>query len=95
MLGRRRKPIQVGRLALRVEGAAWNAYYAMPDTMEGALWLGSIAMATVADNPERKEAFMDLMKGIVGEFLNDFYQQPVTWPDPPQRAPERERSGSS
>jgi hypothetical protein len=49
----------------------------------------------VVDNPERKEAFMDLMKGIVGEFLNDFYGAPVAWPNPPQPAPERERSGSA
>jgi hypothetical protein len=95
MLGRRKKPTQVGRLALRVEGKVWNAYYAMPSTMEGAVWLGSIAMATVADNPERKEAFMDLMRGIVSEFLNDFYQQSVIWPDPPRPAPEHERSGSA
>ena len=38
---------QVGRLAMRVEGDFWRAYYAMPGTMEGALLLGSIAMGAV------------------------------------------------
>jgi hypothetical protein len=27
---------KIGRLALRVEGTMWCAYYAMPDTMDGA-----------------------------------------------------------
>ena len=34
----------IGRLAMRVEGELWSAYYAMPNTMEGAVFLGSIAM---------------------------------------------------
>lgn len=35
---------QIGRLALRREGKWWAAYYAMPDTMNGALPLGRIRM---------------------------------------------------
>jgi hypothetical protein len=84
----KRKVVNSGRLALRVEGNIWNAYYAMPDTMEGALWLGSIAMGAVTDNPGRKADFMRLMRGIVTEFLQDMSSVSVTWP-------EHERSGSA
>ena len=56
----------IGRLALRGEGPDWNAYYAMPHTMEGALRLGSIAMAFVVDSDEIKQAFMTLMRAAVG-----------------------------
>ncbi len=51
--------IHAGRLAMRVEGNNWVAYYAMPYTMEGAVWLGSIAMGAV-QAPERKQAFYSL-----------------------------------
>ena len=53
---------EIGRLALRHEGNFWNAYYALPGTMEGALFLGSIAMAFVVENTERKELFMAMMR---------------------------------
>ncbi len=29
--------MKIGRLAMRHEGNFWNAYYAMPDTMDGAI----------------------------------------------------------
>ncbi len=32
---------QVGRIAFRQEGNLWNAYYALPDTMEDAIHLRS------------------------------------------------------
>lgn len=77
---------QVGRLAMRVEGDNWVAYYAMPDTMDGAIWLGSVKMGIVRD-PDRKRAFMDLMKSAVGDFLGGV----EVWTE--TRAPEAERSG--
>jgi hypothetical protein len=83
----------VGRLALRVEGENWNAYYAMPETMEGAVPLGSIRIGAVRDNPERKQAFMDLMQGIVAEFLEQNFGPVASWKI--ETAPERERSGSA
>ena len=87
--------VKLGRLAMRVEGDKWNAYYAMSDTMEGAVLLGSIAIGAVVDRPERKQAFMDLMKDIVSEFLGDAAGGgPVLW-DQSTIAPERERSGSA
>ena len=40
---------QMGRLAMRVEGDLWVAYYALPSTMKDAVFLGSIQMAFVQD----------------------------------------------
>jgi hypothetical protein len=83
---------QVGRLAFRVEGNTWVAYYALPDTMDGALVLGSIKMALVEDKI-RKRIFMDLMKNAVGDFLEGKFGPIESWNEQP--APESERSGSA
>lgn len=70
-------PSEVGRLAFRVEGTMWNAYWAMPGTMKGALWLGSIALAGIDKNPTRKQAFVDLMQNMVTEILEEVTGQKV------------------
>lgn len=81
---------------MRREGHIWIAYYALPDTMEGAILLGSIAMRFVENNEERKEAFMGMMRDAVTELLKERTgAEDVTWPDGPQPAPEHERSGSA
>lgn len=85
---------QVGRLALRHEGDFWNAYYAVVGTMEGAILLGSIRMAAVANSASRKRAFMDLMRGIVTEIIEQTTGLRPTWGGP-DRAPEHERAGSA
>jgi hypothetical protein len=84
---------QIGRLAMRHEGSFWNAYYAMPGTMEGAILLGSIAMSFVIGHPDRKDAFMNLMKKAVADIIEDVTGERPTWPDAPQLAPESERAG--
>jgi hypothetical protein len=84
---------QIGRLAMRVEGENWNAYYASRDTMEGAIPLGSIRMGAVRDNAKRKQAFMALMQDIVADFLKEHFGQAPAWTT--QTAPEHERSGSA
>ncbi len=84
---------KIGRLAMRVEGDKWNAYYALSDTMDGALWLGSIAMSIVQDL-ERKQAFMDLMKSFIDDIFADQIGERPEWPEP-ERAPGHERSGSA
>lgn len=89
-----KQPVQVGRLALRHEGTFWNAYYAMPNTMTGALLLGSIAMRFVEDK-ERKNVFMMLMQEAVADIIEEATGTRPTWPDGPQSAPEHERSGHS
>lgn len=82
---------KMGRLAFREEGNNWNAYYAMPDTMEGAIYLGSIKMRFV-QNKRRKKAFMELMKACFADVMEDALGQRPTWPEGEQRAPEHERT---
>jgi hypothetical protein len=89
------KSVKVGRLALRHEGGFWNAYYALPYSMNEAAPLGSIAMAFVADKEDRKQAFMDLMRECVADIIEQETGTRPTWPDGPQAAPEHERSGHS
>lgn len=83
---------QMGRLAFRVEGEMWNAYYATPDNMEGAIWLGSIAMRFVQDE-NRKKRFMALMREAVGDILEEVTGCRPYWPEEEGHpAPEHERS---
>lgn len=82
----------IGRLALRVEGDNWVAYYAQEHTMKDALLLGSIKMALVVDHPTRKAAFMEIMKDAVGDMIRAATGEKPGW-NAPQRAPENERSG--
>ncbi len=42
------------RLALRQEGAFWNAYLAQADTMVGAKLIGSIVLGAVKKTRKRK-----------------------------------------
>jgi hypothetical protein len=84
--------VQIGRLALRHEGESWNAYYALNDTMEGAIPLGSIRMAAVTNNPPRKQAFMELMRDIVSEIVQNKTGVTPEWKEPVP-GPDNERSG--
>jgi hypothetical protein len=80
---------QAGRLAFRIEGDTWVAYYALPDTMAGAIFMGSIKMLFVQDQ-DRKRAFMDLMKSALGDFIEGEVE---SWTE--QLAPEAERAGNA
>jgi hypothetical protein len=83
------------RLAMRVEGDWWVAYAAPMTTMDGAVRVGSIGMGAVKGgkgSARRKQAFMDLMKDVLTEFLTDAGAAPTHWDDP-VTAPERERAG--
>lgn len=85
---------QVGRLTMRVEGDLWVARYAMPDTMDGAVFLGSIEMALVLRDRSIKERFMGLMRDAVSMILRDATGGIPEWPEPDGvPAPEHERSG--
>lgn len=82
----------IGRLAMRVEGDHWNAYYALPDSMEGAVWLGSIAMRFVQDQT-RKQLFMALMRAAVSDLIEEATGERPIWPEPEgHTAPEHEKS---
>ena len=82
---------KVGRIALRQEGNFWNAYYADPDTMDGAHLLASVAMAGV-QNPVHKALFMELCRGIVSDLLAEATGVKPEWNEP-ETAPEHERAG--
>lgn len=83
---------QIGRLALREEGESWVAYYALPNTMDGAVFLGSIRMGAVTTSPARKAAFMDLMRELVADIIEQETGIRPVWGGA-HRAPEHERSG--
>ena len=83
----------LGRLAFRVEGDKWVCYFARANTMEGAIWMGSIAMGIVLDEG-RKGAFITLMREALGDFIEEKIGKAVDfWETSP--APESERSGSA
>ena len=81
-----------GRIALREEGEFWNAYYALPDTMEDAILIGSIRLAIVAKRPELGRQFTGLMRSVLDAFFEDILGKKAEWPNPEGvEAPERER----
>lgn len=80
---------RIGRLAMREQGDRWVAYYALDNTMDGAIELGSIAMAFV-DRPDRKQQFMDLMRECVGDVIQRQTGTRPNWGGP-ESAPEHER----
>ena len=84
--------VQVGRLAMRVEGDNWCAYYALPDSIVDSIFLGSIRMGAVANNSDRQHAFMLMMRDIVSDIIEESTGHRPTWGGP-QTAPEHERSG--
>lgn len=85
---------QIGRLAMRVEGKFWNAYYALTDTMDDAILLGSIGMVAVTGNPDRKDAFVTMMRDVVSDILEEKIGVRPDWGQP-HAAPEHERAGSA
>lgn len=85
---------RIGRLAMRQEGGMWNAYYALQETMEGAIHLGSIRMGAIVKSRERKQAFMDMMRDIVADIIEEETGIRPTWGGP-EDAPEHERAGNA
>lgn len=81
---------EMGRLAFREEGVYWHAYYALPNTMEGALPLATIHMRFV-NNKKRRREFMELMKHCVSEIIRERTGQNPHWPTE-RPAPEHERT---
>lgn len=83
---------RIGRLAMRHEGEFWNAYYALPQSMDRAVLIGSIHMKFV-EKEGRKQAFMDLMRECAADIIEAAIGQRPIWPRGPEPAPEHERSG--
>lgn len=84
--------VQIGRLAMRQEGGNWTAYYALMGTMDDAIFLGSIKMGAIMNNKERKAAFMDMMRDIVADIIEDKTGARPDWGGE-TAAPEHERAG--
>jgi hypothetical protein len=78
-----------GRVAFRVDGNLWVAYWAMPDTMDGAVFLASIPAA--AAQGDMKHRFMNMAKDIAAHALKDIIGADVAWTD--ALAPEHEKAG--
>lgn len=81
----------MGRLTFREEGENWNCYYALADTMKGALYFSSIKMAFVRKSPKVKQMFMDTMRECFDVMMEDIIGQRATWREP-VAAPEDERT---
>lgn len=89
------KPMQqIGRLAMREEGDNWNAYYALPDTMDEAIFLGSIRMGAIVSNADRKNAFMAMMRDVVADIIQEKTGVRPIW-NSARPAPEHEKAGHS
>jgi len=83
---------KLGRIAFREEGDRWNAYYALPHSMKGAIPLGSIRINIVRTHPDLKEAFIQLMREVLNHYLQEMLGREPEW-GTPEPAPEAERSG--
>jgi hypothetical protein len=83
----------IGRLAMRREGTLWVAYYAAPDSMDKAIFLGSIRLRFVEDKA-RKDAFMAMMQDAVADLIEEQSGSRPDWAGA-HPAPERERGGSA
>jgi hypothetical protein len=88
-----KKPKEVCRLAMRREGNMWIAYVAALNTMDGAVVIGSIAMAAVIDNPKRKAAFQRMMTDAVAEMIHAQTGQNPNMIE--NEAPPNERAGNA
>ncbi|TQV85229.1 hypothetical protein FKG94_03295 [Exilibacterium tricleocarpae] len=86
--------MQVGRLAMRQEGGNWNAYYALPGTMDNAHLLGSVKMALIIGRPDRKNSFIDLMRDCVADLIEDTTSTRPDWGEP-ATAPAHEQAGNA
>jgi hypothetical protein len=72
---------RIGRLALRVEGDEWRGYYALPDSMKDAIFLGCIKMRFV-ENQTHKKMFMDLMREAVADLIEEAAGERPSWEEP-------------
>lgn len=85
----------IGRLAFRVEGHWWTAYWAPELTnMNGAVKLSTIRL-TIARNEEVKEAFMSMSRLAFSTMVKEITGQDIITFNAPEVAPESERSGSA
>lgn len=81
------------RLAMRVEGEWWVAYFAEIGTMDRALEVGRIRV-NLAEVPAIKALAMAFFQNTMTEIIKAVSGGiEIAWPNPPERAPEHERAG--
>ncbi|MEY2688425.1 MAG: hypothetical protein RL375_2623 [Pseudomonadota bacterium] len=80
------------RLAIRMEGRSINAYYAKPDTMDGAVLIGSINSRLCSVDPAVFLGFRDTMTLAMVALAKDALGVTVTGFEV-QDAPEGEKAG--
>jgi hypothetical protein len=73
---------KIGRLALRVEGDMWCAYFAQDGTMNGAILVGSIKIGAVEASEVRKQDFISLMQGCISDAIQHGVGSRPTWDAP-------------
>jgi hypothetical protein len=84
--------LQVGRLAFRREGERVHAYWARTETMDGAVWIGSILVSVCDAEPAVWDGFKNLMRdAFSGVVFQDMGIRPAWGGEQP--APEHERAG--
>ncbi len=67
---RNRKFNKLGRLVLRPQEDDWNAYYVRPNSIYGAILIGSIKISCVTENIRLKNDFLQLMRDVVHDLRN-------------------------
>lgn len=85
---------QFCRLAFRIEGKNWVAYFAPTDSMKGAVLLGSVQMNLVHGNGPRKEQFMAFMRDCFGDVCQEIFGTRPEWKELVP-APQHERSSNA
>jgi len=83
---------EFGRLAMRVEGDWWVAYFANPNTMDRALQIGRVHMSVAGIH---KDETLEYFKGVVSKMVKTAAGHDLVWPNAPRTAPEHEKVGRS
>ncbi len=81
----------LGRLAMRVEGDWWVAYWAAPNSMKRSTEIARLRMSLAAD-PVLKEAFLGFCQSAMSVTIKAATGKTPGWNDP-VGAPEQEKSG--
>ena len=83
-------PAGHGRIAVRSIRDEVHFFYAMPDTMKGALLLGTVKANILRGHPARFDAMLAIYREAVTDMIEAATGARIEF-DQPQRAPEHER----
>lgn len=85
---------QIGKLALRQEGAWWVAYYDIQHNEQPKVELCRMHMDAMMINAARRDQFMTLARDLVGDLIHAATGIRPEWGGV-QPAPESEKAGHS